>query len=634
MNKSRSLAALVPMITCAFLTDCSGGGDNILPPSPIIDASPEAGCVTGDRRCQGKLPQTCDIYGQWQDGTPCPFVCQDGACKGVCGPGEKRCLDLIIQTCDTSGVWQDGTACGHACQNGVCTGDCSFGEKRCLNDTPQLCDAQGAWTGDTPCSHQVCVNGTCQGVCGPGDTQCDGLVPRTCSPDGQWQDGTPCPFVCQDGACKGVCGPGEKQCYGNTAHVCDQSGQWNDQACSGNTPTCCNGSCTTGIVEVKVGRYHTCARKNDGTVWCLGKSDYGELGDGATGGQSCGQAPEKCRLAPVQVSALGSEAVGLGIGYDHACARKNDSTLWCWGYNGYGQLGNGSSGPYEASPVQVSDLGNTVAEVAIGSDHTCARKNDGTVWCWGAGNVGQLGGGMLPSFLASPSQVTALGSGTIQIASCNAHTCARKDNGTLWCWGANPRGQLGTTSGAACGISTCIPLPVQIAGMGTSSVDVSTGSDHTCALKDNGTLWCWGFNGGGELGNGAITGPDCYGYCSASPVQASSLGSTVAKITASSDFNFAIDTDGSVWAWGGNIFGELGDGTTSGQACWNGGPCKPLPAKSASLGNNVLSVHSTSLSSCAVKNDGTLWCWGKNDYGQLGDGTMIDKSSPVRAMCQ
>jgi alpha-tubulin suppressor-like RCC1 family protein len=201
----------------------------------------------------------------------------------------------------------------------------------------------------------------------------------------------------------------------------------------------------TAVAEVALGAYHSCARKQDGTLWCWGNNAYGQLGDGTTASKS----------TPVEVTAFGTTVVDVALGDFHSCARKQDGTLWCWGYNVYGQLGNGAT-VNKSSPVELTALGTTVVDVALGRDHTCARKQDGTLRCWGNNYSGQLGDGTTAD-KSSPVEVTALGTTVIDVALGGYHSCALKPGATLWCWGSNNSGQLG--DGTTVGKSS----PVQVA---------------------------------------------------------------------------------------------------------------------------------------------------------------------------
>ena len=223
----------------------------------------------------------------------------------------------------------------------------------------------------------------------------------------------------------------------------------------------------TSAPSIAVGYSHACARKASGTVLCWGSNDSGQLGDGTTIN----------RLSPVPVMSLVAE---IAVGDLFSCARKNDGTLWCWGSNAFGQLGDGTTFD-SLVPIQVTALSG-VAEVSVGDTFACARKTDGTLWCWGAGFLGDgTNNGSL-----TPIAVTALGSTVAEVSTGDSATCARKSDGTLWCWGDNTFGVIGD------GTTTTRTLPTQVTGLGSTVAAVSLGDLFGCARKTDGTLWCWG----------------------------------------------------------------------------------------------------------------------------------------------
>jgi alpha-tubulin suppressor-like RCC1 family protein len=314
---------------------------------------------------------------------------------------------------------------------------------------------------------------------------------------------------------------------------------------------------------------------NDGSVWCWGYNQSGQIGDGTT----------TERDSPVHVSALGNSVQAISAGYDRTCAIKTDGSLWCWG---------NTVGP---SPVQIPTLGNAAAQVSVGFAHICVVKNDDTLWCWGWNGWGQLGDGTLIDH-DTPEQVSPMvfGYQIYQVSAGYNHTCALKNDGTIWCFGGNTGGQLGngtvgTTSGPVeadnpgasyftsvkAGFYNSWALqnddslwkwgdtkemdatgePIPVNGLGGAAAAVSAGQDHTCARKKDGTLMCWGYNQDGELGNGTYVASNV-------PQQVTSLGSDVAEVSAGVDFTCARKKDGSLWCWGTNGVGQLGNGTTNG----------------------------------------------------------------------
>lgn len=366
------------------------------------------------------------------------------------------------------------------------------------------------------------------------------------------------------------------------------------------------------LVEVAGGFGHACGRGGDGSVWCWGENDYGQLGNGTTTGQPCGSVV--CRPQPAQVPGLGASVVEVTAGRGHTCVRKGDGSIWCWGMD-VGELSDAGQNcggwSCEPSPAQITAIGTSAVQVTVGFGHTCVRKNDGTVWCWGGNQYGSLGDGTTIG-KPSPVQVTALGTTAVEVVAGGNHTCARKSDGTVWCWGANGHGQLGDgtiTSGAPYGK----PSPVQVTALGTSAIEVEPGYDFTCARKNDGTLWCWGNNETGQLGDGTTNA------AKPSPAQVP-LASSVAEVAAGGAHTCARTTNGAVWCWGFNDYGAVGDGTTSGQTCGSV-TCKPSPVEVASLGTSASYIAAGWYQTCARKADGSMWCWGDNTYGQIGDGT-------------
>jgi hypothetical protein len=220
---------------------------------------------------------------------------------------------------------------------------------------------------------------------------------------------------------------------------------------------------------------------------------------------------------------------------------KNDGTVWAWGYNNYGQLGNGT---YSNSnvPVQVSGLTGVTA-IAWGWWHSLALKNDGTVWAWGYNKQGQLGDGTKTDSNV-PVQVSGL-TGVTAIAGSWKHSLALKNDGTVWAWGYNGDGQLGN------GTNTNSNVPVQVSGLAGITA-IAGGYQHSLALKNDGTVWAWGYNGDGQLGNGTNTNSNV-------PVPVSGL-TGITAIAGGGYHSLALKSDGAVWAWGENYSGQLGNG--------------------------------------------------------------------------
>jgi alpha-tubulin suppressor-like RCC1 family protein len=522
-------------VECLTERDCTDAAKPVCTESACVAATCVDGKPGGDESdvdCGGSCP-------------PCP---NDKACKQVADCASGYCEDgAVCKACTRSEQCSIDKWCDALVAGGKCVPDLAQGQ---------------ACTEVAQCPAGACVDGFC---C---DEDCDGTC-RACSNDKTGQPDAVCANV-------PVSTDPDNECPG--------------LLCNG------SGACCGGAVEVALGGYHGCARKQDATLWCWGHNFYGQLGDGSTAEKS----------SPVQVSKLGAPAVEVALGGYHSCAGKQDATLWCWGRNEYGQLGDGST-VQKPSPVQVSALGTAAVEVALGLYHSCARKQDGTLWCWGRNGSGQLGDGTTVQ-KSSPVQVSALGPVAVEVALGADHSCARKQDGTLWCWGYNGSGQLGD------GTTVNKSSPVQVSALGTAVVEVALGVAHSCARKQDGTLWCWGNNGSGELGDGSTVNKP-------SPVQVSALGTAAVEVALGADHSCARKQDGTLWCWGDNFYGQLGDGTTAN---------KLSPVEVTALGTTVIEVALGSAHSCARKQDGTLWCWGNNGSGQLGDGTTVNKPLPVQ----
>jgi len=315
----------------------------------------------------------------------------------------------------------------------------------------------------------------------------------------------------------------------------------------------------TGVVAIAAGCSYSLALKSDGTVRAWGRNDYGQLGDG-TGND--------IRSTPVQVSNL-TDVVAIAAGNYHSLALKSDGTVWAWGQNNYGQLGDGTMNNERRTPVQVSNLTDVVA-IAAGDNHSLALKSDGTVWAWGRNDFGQLGDGT-SSNRSTPVQVSNL-TGVVAIAAGYYHSLALKSNGTVLAWGDNDYGQLGD------GTNSDRRTPVQVSYL-TEAVAIAAGYYHSLALKSDGTVRAWGRNYNGQLGDGTYSNRSI-------PVQVSDLTDVVA-IATRDDHSLALKSDGTVWAWGYNYRGQLGDGTRSDRNI-------PVQVSNLNLGGETLSVPTLS----------------------------------------
>lgn len=293
----------------------------------------------------------------------------------------------------------------------------------------------------------------------------------------------------------------------------------------------------SGVTAIAVGFNHTCALMTGGEVKCWGDNRLGQLGDGTTIN----------RYTPISVTGLGGSVTKMAGGWLHTCVVTASGGAKCWGYNGYGQLGDGTR-TSRLTPVNVTGLGSGVTAIAANSLHTCAVTVGGGVKCWGVNWHGQLGNGTTADSYV-PVAVTGLGSGVTAITTGNDHTCAASTGGGIKCWGDNRDGQLGD------GTTSDKYTPVDVTGLGSGVSEIEAGYIHTCALTIGGGVKCWGSNGWGQLGDGTTT--DRY-----APFGVTGLASGATAVAAGHYHTCALTTGGGVKCWGVNNSGQLGDGTT------------------------------------------------------------------------
>jgi Alpha-tubulin suppressor and related RCC1 domain-containing proteins len=347
---------------------------------------------------------------------------------------------------------------------------------------------------------------------------------------------------------------------------------------------------TLQVTQIDGGTNHTCAVTVSGGAKCWGYNALGQLGDGTTTQPT----------APVNVSGLGSGVTSIAAGEYHTCAVTVSGGVKCWGYNAYGQLGDGSTTD-RTTPVNVSGLGAGVTSITAGNYHTCAIHN-GAARCWGNNGYGQLGDGTTTNPRKTFVTVSGLGSGVTSISAGQYHTCAVTASGGAKCWGNNNNGQIGD------GTTTPRNTPVNVSGL-TSGVTSISGAAHTCAVTVSGGVKCWGYNAYGQLGDGTTTPRN-------TPVNVSGLASGVTSIAVGLYHTCAVH-GGAAKCWGGNGYGQLGDGTTSDRAT-------PV----SGLASGVTSITAGNLHTCAV-HGGAAKCWGYNVHGRLGDGTTTQRNTPV-----
>lgn len=393
-----------------------------------------------------------------------------------------------------------------------------------------------------------------------------------------------------------------------------------DDEADGGSPEGSGPGGLTEAVAVTAGGAHSCALLPAGKIECWGWNGYGQLGDGTTIDST----------TPVSAAGI-TDAVGVAAGFQgHSCVLLADGDVQCWGNNGSGQLGTGSFGGPEScdalnddedcssTPVAVSRIVEAVGVVA-GGDHSCALLADGGVKCWGNNWAGQLGDGTTTNS-AVPVSVVGIAD-AISVAAGGNNTCALLADGRVECWGNNWLGQLGDGSTA----NSSIAVPVS--GIIDATV-VAVGGGHSCALLASSSVECWGSNGAGQLGTGSADGPEtCEGgrACSTSSVAVSGIGDAT-TIAAGGAHSCAVITDGGIECWGANWVGQLGGG----ESCAVDVSCGPAPVSVTGIADATAVAASGGDHSCALLANGDIECWGDNWAGQLGDGTTSNSTSPVR----
>lgn len=332
----------------------------------------------------------------------------------------------------------------------------------------------------------------------------------------------------------------------------------------------------------------------NGKVKAWGHNQFGQLGDGTTTN----------RDVPVEAVTLNNIAAVAAGGY-HSLALGFDGKVWAWGRNERGQLGDGTLFE-QHTPKLIITLSNIIS-IAAGFDYSLALKNDGTVWAWGSNLWGVLGDGTYNNSY-QPIQVSNL-SGVIAIAAGTEHCLALKKDGTIWSWGWNANGALGDGSAV---IKRSIPQAIpSLSGI---TAIAANGSLHSMALKNDGTVWTWGENFYGQLGDGTFIEKLV-------PTQVTSLTNIVA-IGTGERHSFAVKNDGSLWAWGWNGNGQLG-------VDYNFSSAELTPVRVVLL-SDVLRIAGGSFHSLVQKTNGSIYTMGNNVFGQLGDGSnVINRYTPL-----
>jgi len=348
---------------------------------------------------------------------------------------------------------------------------------------------------------------------------------------------------------------------------------------------------------VVAGRAHACARHADGTVSCWGDGGEGQLGDGE----------RLVRTTPVFVFGL-ADVEELAAGSRHTCARDHAGRIFCWGARHRGEVGDASPDATPAlAPVRVSGI-DDATQITAGDAHSCAVRRDGTVWCWGDdlhGQLGRGGAGGPDAYASSPVRVEGVVD-AVEVRAGGAHSCARMRSGTVACWGDGSAGQLGETGASQAIVSHA----VLVTGL-VDATELTLGDRHSCARHGEGLVACWGDGSGGQLGDGSLVSR-------ATPADVVGLEDLerVEEIDAGREHTCARLASSEVRCWGRNDRGQLGDGTFVDRSA---------PARATAMATQVAAGGADT---CALDDRGEVHCWGDNAFGQLGDGRQVFRAHP------
>ncbi len=531
-----------------------------------------------------------------------------------------RCQNLLVpvlfltQACGGAFSASQGDAAQPNVDAGPETGEGDGGESD-AQDTADGADAGETEAGDIPIAPPVCTRDEvlCGGACVSRNDPAYGC--GTC---------TPCALshataACKSGVCTvGACETGRSNCDNDATNGCEvdlANAPGNCGACSNlcppvtnAAPTCANGqcgfTCNSGFTAcghacchvatgLALGLYHACALTSVGGVRCWGINGKGELGNGST---------TESHL-PVDVSGLSSGVAAIAAGSSHTCALATGGGVKCWGLNDRGQLGNNSTAN-SGAPVDVAGL--VAVGIAAGAYHTCAITSAGGVKCWGANYSGQLGNNTSGNVSSVPVNVSGLTAGVSSLALGSGHSCARTTGGGVKCWGYNGHGQIGNNS------TTDSHVPVDVLGV-SGVAEIATAVGHTCARTSGGAIQCWGWNLYGQLGDNSTTD-------SPVPEPVWGFGSSATAVAANGVTTCARTTAGGVKCWGANGNGQLGN---------NSNTDSHVPADVTELGSGVASIAAGVDYNCALMTGGNVKCWGQNNHGQLGNNATVNSLVPV-----
>jgi alpha-tubulin suppressor-like RCC1 family protein len=394
-----------------------------------------------------------------------------------------------------------------------------------------------------------------------------------------------------------------------------------------------DGECVPAPIDLALGDQSSCLRWSDGRVSCWGDDCYGEIGDG--GESDCTDGPQYSATPRLVLESTGGapfgDVVALSAGHHHVCALRRDGSVWCWGDNDQGELGNDSLDARSTVPVQVvTDSGDAlsgIVAIAAGSDHSCGLDSAGNVFCWGDNSYQQLGVTGISS--RNVAARIASGTGFENLAAGGWHSCASRfdvdvEADRLYCWGRGTSGQLG--SGAT--MDSDAPLLVFYESepeTGLAPTVFGLGEAFSCSATAEPAVYCWGSNTGHALGD-ELSPTTADGMNTATARQISVVVPVDhSRVAAGGAFACARTVDATVFCWGANNVGQLGLGYIS-----------EIPVGPTNLVLDSLDIEAGYDHACSLTSTGAILCWGANLAGQLGTGDTVQTPTPteVMSLCQ
>jgi alpha-tubulin suppressor-like RCC1 family protein len=373
------------------------------------------------------------------------------------------------------------------------------------------------------------------------------------------------------------------------------------------------------MTSVSAGSSHSLAVTSQGRMYAWGLNGSGQLGDGTSNNRST---PTLINVPSLQ---SGETIAQVTAGYYHSLAVTTQGRVYAWGYNGDGQLGDGTT-TRRTTPTLINvpslQSGETIAQVTAGDVHSLAVTTQGRVYAWGYNSEGQLGDGTTtrrttPTLINVPNLQS--GETIAQVTAGYDHSLAVTTQGRVYAWGNNGSGQLG--DGTSNNRSTPTLINVPNLQSGESMAHISAGSSHSLAVTTQGRVYAWGWNGEGQLGNGTTTSHNTPTLINVPNLQS---GESMAHVSAGFGHSLAVTTQGLVYTWGWNGSGQLGDGTYN-----NRSTPTLINVPNLQSGERIDHVSASNFHSLAVTSQGRVYAWGWNYYGQLGDGTNTNRNTPT-----